>query len=121
MDNLDPLTDVMAQIATEQAALSKLCFIKERLENEVVAKKEELARAQCVKIKQEENRQPQKKQKTRQNTNTHSGGMSNNIYHGPNIASTSISTTHNVSVDETSVNAQKEHTNVDKSGPLTAV
>ena len=41
MDNLDPLTDVMAQIATEQAVLPKLCFIKERLENEVVAKKEE--------------------------------------------------------------------------------
>ena len=61
MDNLDPLTDVMAQIATEQAALSKLCFIKERLENEVVAKKE-LARAQGVKRKQEKHRQLQKKQ-----------------------------------------------------------
>ena len=83
MDNLDPLTDVMAQIATEQAALSKLRFIKERLENEVVAKRKELARAQSVKRKQQEKyRQPQKKQKTRQNTNTHSGGMSNNIYHG---------------------------------------
>ena len=29
MDNSDPLTDLMAQIATEQATLSKLCNIKE--------------------------------------------------------------------------------------------
>ena len=72
MDNLDPLTDVMGQMATEQAALSKLCIIKERLENEVVAKKKELARLQGVKRKQQEKHtQPQKKQKTRQNTNTH--------------------------------------------------
>ena len=54
MDNLYPLTYVMAQIATEQAALSKLYFINERLENEVVAKKKELARAQGVKRKQQE-------------------------------------------------------------------
>ena len=106
MDNLDPLTDLMAQIATEQAALSKLCFIKERLENEVVANKEELARAQGVKQKQEKHTQPQKKEKTRQNTNTHSVHMSNNIYHSPNMASTSTSTTHNVYVGETYVNSQ---------------
>ena len=37
------------------------------------------------------------------------------------MTSTSTSTTHNVSVDETSVNAQKEHINVDRSGPLTPV
>ena len=73
------------------------------------------------KKKQEKHTQHQKKQKTRQNTNTHSVGMSNNIYHGPNMASTSTSTTHNVCMDETSVNAQKEHINVDKSGPLTPV
>ena len=39
MDNSDPLTDLMAQIATKQAALSKLCIIKERLQTEVVAKR----------------------------------------------------------------------------------
>ena len=70
---------------------------------------------------QEKHTQPNKKQKTRQNTNTHCAGMSNNMYHGTNMASTSTSTRHNVCVDETSVNAQKEHIVVDKSGPLTAV
>ena len=47
--------------------------------------------------------------------------MSNNIYHGTNIASTSLSTRNNVCVDETSVNAEKEHIVMAKSGPLTAV
>ena len=42
MDNSDPLADVMAQIATEQATLLKLCNIKETLQDEVVAKHEEL-------------------------------------------------------------------------------
>ena len=37
------------------------------------------------------------------------------------MASTSTSTRHNIFVDETSVNAQKEHIVVDKSGPLTGV
>ena len=39
MDNSDPLTDIIAQIATEQATLSILCKIKETMENEVVAKR----------------------------------------------------------------------------------
>ena len=70
---------------------------------------------------QEKHTQPKKKQKTGQNTNTHCAGMSNNIYYGTNMASTSISTRDNVCVDETSVNAEKEHIVMDKSGPLTAV
>ena len=106
MDNSDPLTDLMAQIATEQATMSKLCNIKETLQNEVVAKQEKLERVQGVKRKQQEKHtQP----KTGQNTNTHCAGMSNNLYHGTNMASTSISTRDNVCVDETSVNAEKEN------------
>ena len=65
--------------------------------------------------------QPKKKQKTGQNTNTHCTGMSNNIYHGTNMASTSISTRDNVCMAESSVNAEKEHLVMAKSGPLTAV
>ena len=109
MDNSDTLTDLMTQIATEQATLSKLCNIKETLQNEVVAKQEELERVQGVKRKQEKHTQPKKKQKTGENTNTHCAGMSNNIYHGTNMASTSISTRDNVCVDESSLNAEKEH------------
>ena len=70
---------------------------------------------------QEKHTHPKKKQKTGQNTNTHCAGMSNNIYHGTNMASTSISTRDNVCVDETSVNTEKEHIVMAKSGPLTAV
>ena len=66
MDNSDPLTDLMELIATEQATLLKLCNIKETLQNEVVAKQEELERVQGVKRKQQEKHtQPKKKQKNR--------------------------------------------------------
>ena len=47
--------------------------------------------------------------------------MPNNIYHGTNMASTSISTRDKVCMAETSVNAEKEHLVMAKSGPLTAV
>ena len=82
----------MAQIATEEAALSELCNMQKTLQNEVAAKQAELERVQCVKRKQEKHTQPKKKQKTGQNTKTHCVGMSNKIYHGTNMASTSIST-----------------------------
>ena len=39
MDNADEITNLLAQIATEEAGLSKLCMIKETLQNEVEAKK----------------------------------------------------------------------------------
>ena len=68
----------------------------------------------------EKHTQPKKKQKRGQNTNTHCAGMSNNINHGTNMASTSISTTDNICVDETSVNAEKEIIVMAKSGLLTA-
>ena len=64
MDDSDRLTDLIAQIATEKAALSKLSIIKETLQNEVVAKREELEREQGVKRKQQEKHtQPKKEQK----------------------------------------------------------
>ena len=103
--------------------------MKETLQNKVVAKWKELERVWGVKRKQKEKHtQPKKKQKTAQNTNTHCACMSNNIYHGTNMASTSIPTRNNVCMDETSVdpeyrvrNAEKEHVVMAKSGPLTAL
>ena len=122
MDNSDQFADILAQIATEEAALSELCNMQETLQNEAVAKQAELERVQGVKRKQQEKHtQPKKKQKTGQNTKTHCVGMSSKIYHGTNMASTSISTGDNVCVDETSVNGEKEHLAMAKSDPLTAV
>ena len=57
---------------------------------------------------------------TGKKTNTHCASMSNSIYHGTNMACTSISTRDNVYMAETSVNAEKEHLVMSKSGPLTA-
>ena len=96
MANADPLADLMAQIATEVAALSKLWKMKQMLQNEVVAKQEELQRLHGVKRKQEKHTQPKKKQTTGQKTNTHGACVSNNMYHGTNGESTSISTRDNV-------------------------
>ena len=122
MDHSAEATDLLAQIATEEASLAKLCYIKETLQNEVVTIQEELEKVQGVKrIQQDKHTQPKKKQKMGQNTNTHCAGMSNNIYHGTNMASTSVSTRDNVSMAETSVNAEKEHLVMAKSSPLTAV
>ena len=93
MDDSDQLTDLIAQIATEKAALSKLSIIKETLQNEVVAKKEELEMAQGVKRKQQEKHtQPKKEQKTTQSTKTHCAGMPSNTFHCTNMASTITST-----------------------------
>ena len=54
MDNADELTNLLAQIARQEAGLSKLSMVKETLQNEVEAKKGELQRAQGVKRKQQE-------------------------------------------------------------------
>ena len=119
MDNSAEVTHLLAQIATEEASLAKLCNIKETLQNEVVTIQEELEKVQGVKRKQDKHTQPKKKQKTGQNTNTHCAGMSNNIYHGTNMAR--ISTRDKVCMAETSVNAPKEHLVMAKSSQLTAV
>ena len=121
MDNSAEVTQLLAQIATEEASLAKLCNIKETLQNEVITIQEELENVQGVKRKQDKHTHPKKKQKTGQNTNTHCAGMSNNIYHGTNMASTNISTRDKVCIAETSVNAEKEHVVIAKSSPLTAV
>ena len=121
MDKSDQLADLEAQIAREQASLSQLYNMKQTLQSEVVAKQEELERVQGLKRKQQEKHIPsKKKQKTGQITNTHCAGISNNIFHGTNRASTSISTRDNIFVDETSVNAEKEHLVMAKSAPLPA-
>ena len=108
MANLNSLEDIMAQIAAEQAEVSKLQTIKERLENEVVATKEELARTQSDKRKQQEKHtQCQKKQRKIQTTNAHGVCISINTCHVPNIASTTTGTPHTVCVNKTSVNAKR--------------
>ena len=53
MDNADEITNLSAQIAREEAGLSKLSMVKETLQNEVEAKKGELQTAQGVKRKQQ--------------------------------------------------------------------
>ena len=117
MDNSTEVTHLLAQIATEEASLAKLCNIKETLQNQ-----EELQKVQGVKRKQQDKHtHPKKKQKAGQNTNTHCAGMSNNIYHGTNMASTNISTRDKVCMAKTSINAQKEHLVMAKSSPLTTV
>ena len=121
MDKSDQLTDLEAQIAREQASLLQLHIMKETLQSEVVAKQEELERVQGLKRKQQEKHIPsKKKQKTGQITNTHCASISNNIFHDTDRASTSISTRDNIFVDETCVNAQKEHLVMAKSAPLPA-
>ena len=52
MDNSAEVTHLLAQIATEEASLAKLCNIKETLQNEVVTIQEELENVQGVKRKQ---------------------------------------------------------------------
>ena len=54
MDKSDQLTDLEAQIATEQASLLQLHIMKETLQSEVVAKQEESERVQGLKRKQQE-------------------------------------------------------------------
>ena len=54
MDNSDWFTDILAPIATKEAALSELRNVKETLQNEVAAQQEELERIQGVKRKQQE-------------------------------------------------------------------
>ena len=39
MDNADEITNLLAQIAREEAGLSQLSMVKETLQNEVQAKK----------------------------------------------------------------------------------
>ena len=51
MDNADEITNLLAQIAREEAGLSQLSMVKETLQNEVEAKKGELQTAQGVKGK----------------------------------------------------------------------
>ena len=120
MDNSAEVTHLLAQIATEEASLAKLCNIKETLQNEVVTIQKKLEKVQGVKRKQQDKHtQLKKKQKTGQNTNTHGAGMSNNIYHGTNMAQ--ISTRDKVCMAETSVNGPKEHLVMAKSSQLTAV
>ena len=64
MDNADEITNLLAQIAREEAGLSQLSIIKETLQNEVQAKKGELQTAQGVKRKQQvKYRQENKAQK----------------------------------------------------------
>ena len=121
MDNSACLRDLLAKIATEEASLAKLCNMKETLQNEVETTSDKLEKLQGVNRKQQDkHKQPKKKQKTRQKTNTHCASMSNSIYHGTNMACTSISTRDNVYLAETSVNTEKEHLVMSKSGPLTA-
>ena len=118
MDNSAEVTDLLPQIATEEASLAKLCNIKETLQNEVVTIQEKLEKVQGVKRKQQDKHtQPRKKQKTGQNTNTHCAGMSNNMYHGTNMVQISI----RVCMAETSVNVPKKHVIMAKSSQLTAV
>ena len=120
MDNSAEVTHLLAQIATEEALLANLCNIKGTLQNEVVTIQEELEKVQGVKRKQQDKyAQPKKKLKTGQNTNTHCAGMSNNIYHGTNMAQ--ISTRDKVCMAKTSVNTPKEHLVMAKSSQLTAV
>ena len=47
--------------------------------------------------------------------------MSINMFHGTNMALTSSETTHNMSVGETCINGQKQHTVVDSYDPPTVV
>ena len=70
---------------------------------------------------QEKYTQTNKTQRKGHNTNTHCSVMSINMCHGKNMALTSSSTRHNMSVGETCVNGQKQHTVVDNYGPPTAV
>ena len=105
MDNLDALTDLKPQIAMKQAALSKLCFIKERLENKVVDKKGGVSKGTGYEKKttRETHTTPQQ---TKNKTEYKYPWCSYVKQHLPwPMASTSTSTTHNVCVDETSVNA----------------
>ena len=53
MDNADEITNLLAQITREEAALTKFSMVKETLQNEVEAKKGELQIAQGVKRKQQ--------------------------------------------------------------------
>ena len=82
-------------------------------------KKKELDGAQGVKRKQQEKlTQPKKKKKHRiQKPIVQVCQATCSIVQ----TSTSTSTRHNVFVDETSVNEQKEHIVVDKSGPVTGI
>ena len=121
MDKSAHLTDLLVQIATEEASLAKLQNIKETLQNEVETTRDKLEKLQGVNRKQQfKHAQPKEKQTTGNKTNTHCASMSNSIYHGTNMACTSISTRDNVYMAETSVNAEKEHLVMSKSGPLTA-
>ena len=74
----------------------------------------------CEQKQQFKHAQPKEKQTSGKKTNTHCASMSNTIYHGTNMACTSISTRDNVYMAETSVNAEKEHLVMSKSGPLAA-
>ena len=58
MDKSDQLANLEAQIAREQASLLQLHIMKETLQSEVVAKQEELERAQGLKRKQQEKHIP---------------------------------------------------------------
>ena len=55
------------------------------------------------------------------NTNTHCSVMSINTSHGTNMALASSPTTHNMSLGETCINGQKQHTFVDNYDPHTVV
>ena len=120
MDTSAHLADLLVQIATEEASLAKLQNIKETLQNEVETTWDKLEKLQGVNRKQFKHAQPKEKQTTGTKTNTHCASMSNSIYHGTNMACTSISTRDNVYMAETSVNAEKEHLVMSKSGPLIA-
>ena len=90
MDKSAHLTDILAQIATEEGSLAKLQNIKETLQNEVETTWDKLEKLQGVNRKQFKHAQPKEKQTTGKKTNNHCASMSNSIYNGTNMACTSI-------------------------------
>ena len=122
MDNADEITNLLAQIAREEAGLSKLSMVKETLQNEVEAKKRGITKSTgCEEKTTGEIHTDKQSTKKGYNTNTHCSVMSINTSHGTNMALTSSSTTHNMSVGETCINGQKQHTVVDNYDPPTVV
>ena len=65
MDKADEITNLLAQIAGEEAGLSKLSMLKETPQNEVEAIKVELQTAQGVKRKQQVKQIPTNKAQKR--------------------------------------------------------
>ena len=112
----------MEELAAAKATKQTMQQIKQTLQNKVLKKEQEIERLQCLKRKQQQNtHNPKINKKLNIILNTHCTGMSSNIYHDTNIASSSTLTRENVHVDESSVNTEIEHLVMAKSDSLTTV